>query len=199
MAAGQGAGDCKALTDLSVIFRDGIGVTADTDESLRWAAVVNLMNNIGTAAETLQRLGYPRGFTGVVLPNSSGGSAAITDNTPLVNDALLASLRAPPGSQQQSPSLPLLFRCCCPSSVSFPLSRPNHLLLHCACNHTRAGHCDVCCSTPAINCNCNCHFDTPPMVELASASLPWRVPLSRPILHTKLLIQACAASNRSVH
>jgi hypothetical protein len=130
MAAGQGAGDRKALSDLSVIFQEGIGVTVDTDESLRWAAVVGLMDNNGAATQTLQRLGYPRGFTGVVLSNSSGGFAAITDNTPLVNDALLTLLRAPPGSQQQSPGLPLLFRCCLPSSVRCALSRPNHSLPH---------------------------------------------------------------------
>jgi hypothetical protein len=83
MAVGQGAGDRKALNDLSVIFRDGIGVSPDTEESVRWASVLGLMDNNASAAQSLRQLGYPRGFTGVVLPNGSSVASAITDDPPV--------------------------------------------------------------------------------------------------------------------
>jgi hypothetical protein len=126
MAAGQGAGDRKALNDLSVIFRDGIGVSPDREESVRWASVLGLMDNNASAAQSLQQLGYPRGFTGVVLPNGGSVASAITDDTPVVDRALVALLQAPPGSQQESPSLPLLFRCCLPANVPAPQQLPHH-------------------------------------------------------------------------
>jgi hypothetical protein len=112
MAAGQGAGDRKALKDLSTIYRDGIGVAADSNESLLWAAVLDLMDNIASAGQVLRELGYPQGFTGVVL--SSGSPAAARNNTRLIDEALRMSLQQRPGFLAE------LCSCCFQTSVRTP-------------------------------------------------------------------------------
>ena len=111
MAAGHGAADRKALSDLSIIFRDGICVPPDPDESMRWAALLGIIDNDASEAHTLQRLGYPRSLSG-------GSAAACVDGTPLVDQALLASLRQQRPAQQQSRPWPLMcLFCCMPSNV----------------------------------------------------------------------------------
>ena len=117
MAAAQGAGDREALKDLSVIYRDGIGVAADANESMRWAAVLSLADNIASGAQVLQQLGYPRGFTGVVMSSSSAAAASM-DTTPVVNGALVTSLQQPPGFPAS------LFSCCFQTSVRRARSHP---------------------------------------------------------------------------
>jgi hypothetical protein len=116
IAAGHGAADRKALSDLSIIFRDGINVPADQDESMRWAALLGILDNDASAAQTLQRLGYPRSLSG-------GSAAAGVDVTPLVDQALVASLREQRPSQQQSRPWPLMcLFCCMPGNVRRALS-----------------------------------------------------------------------------
>lgn len=110
MAVGQGAGDHEALENLSSIYREGIGVSVDNHESLRWAAVADLMDDISSAEKVLQELGYPRGFTGVV--RYSRNQTAARDSTKHIADALRVSLQRQPGFPAS------LFSCCFQSSVS---------------------------------------------------------------------------------
>jgi hypothetical protein len=178
MAAAQGAGDREALTDLSVIYRDGIGVAADANESMRWAAVLSLADNIASGAQVLQQLGYPRGFTGVVMSSSSAAAASM-DTTPVVNAALVTSLQQPPGFPAS------LFSCCFQTSVrrarSHPPSTTSFIPTLRDHDHSRTGH-------------THRRFHPPSVVNYTPASISGCLSFCRPVLHTQLLLQARIAA-----
>ena len=176
MAAAQGAGDREALKDLSVIYRDGIGVAADANESMRWAAVLSLADNIASGAQVLQQLGYPRGFTGVVMSSSSAAAASM-DTTPVVNGALITSLQQPPGFPAS------LFSCCFQTSVRRARSHPpSTSFIPTLRNHSRTGL-------------THRRFHPPSVVKYTPASFSGCLSCCRHVLHTQLLLQARVAAS----